>query len=270
MQRKGLVVTLTFVILMAGSGWADTLELKDGTLVEGTYVGGTQNSLRFQVGDQVQTYAKGDILALTFTGVPAAPAAGAAAASATAKPPATPPAQPAPQAGATQPVPTAPAAIVVPAGTRLVVRMRDTLDSRRHKAGHMFTTALEMDLVINGKTVAKKGNLVYGKLVKAKKAGRLRGKSQMSVQMTDLMINNKPHRIMTTELTAATENTAKGTAKTVGAGAAVGGIAGGSKKAKRGAAIGLGVAFIGGGKQVQIPKGQLLQFDLTQPLKWAP
>ena len=173
MQRNGLVVTLTVVILMAGSGWADTLELKDGTLVEGTYLGGTQNSLRFQVGDQVQTYAKGDVLALTFTGAPAAPTAGAAAAGAAAKPPATPPAQPAPQAGAAKPASDAPAVIVVPAGTRLVVRMRDTLDSRRHKAGHMFTTALEMDLVIDKRVVAKKGSLVYGKLVQAKKSGRL-------------------------------------------------------------------------------------------------
>src|SRR5262249_44097211 len=72
---------------LAGAAAADTLELKDGRVLQGKYVGGTQAVLRFEVDGQVQTFPTNDIVALTFTRsssqpqhmtTPAAPAAPAA------------------------------------------------------------------------------------------------------------------------------------------------------------------------------------------------
>src|SRR4030095_13137333 len=55
------------VLVFAGVGIADTLELKDGRVLQGKYLGGTQAVLRFQVNREVQTFPTNDIVALTFT-----------------------------------------------------------------------------------------------------------------------------------------------------------------------------------------------------------
>src|SRR6266699_5072293 len=46
---------------------ADTLELKDGKVLKGKYLGGTQAVLRFELNGEVQTFNTSDIVALTFT-----------------------------------------------------------------------------------------------------------------------------------------------------------------------------------------------------------
>src|SRR5882762_6567244 len=47
---------------------ADTLELKDGRVLKGKYLGGTQAVLRFEINGEVQTFNTTDAVALTFTG----------------------------------------------------------------------------------------------------------------------------------------------------------------------------------------------------------
>jgi hypothetical protein len=59
--------------------------------------------------------------------------------------------------------------VTVPAGTHLMVRMTDTVNSRAHGEGHKFTAKLEGDLVVNGTVVAPRGSKVYGQLSKVKK-----------------------------------------------------------------------------------------------------
>src|SRR5882757_36698 len=54
-------------LLLAGIGFADTLELKDGRVLQGRYLGGTQAIVRFEVNGDVQTFPTHDIVALTFT-----------------------------------------------------------------------------------------------------------------------------------------------------------------------------------------------------------
>src|SRR5215467_11087568 len=63
---RGLL-TASAVLVLAGIGFADTLELKDGRVLQGKYLGGTQAVLRFQVNGDVQTFPTNDIVALTFT-----------------------------------------------------------------------------------------------------------------------------------------------------------------------------------------------------------
>jgi len=63
--RALLAVAVTLVL--AGLGLADTLELKDGRVLQGKYLGGTQAVLRFEMNGEVQTFPTHDIVALTFT-----------------------------------------------------------------------------------------------------------------------------------------------------------------------------------------------------------
>ena len=54
-------------LLFAGAAMADTLELKDGRLLTGRFLGGTQALMRFSVNGEVQTFNVTEIVALTFT-----------------------------------------------------------------------------------------------------------------------------------------------------------------------------------------------------------
>src|SRR6202140_5696464 len=55
-------------LFFVGVATADTLELKDGRVLRGKYLGGTQAVLRFELNGEVQTFNTADIVALTFTG----------------------------------------------------------------------------------------------------------------------------------------------------------------------------------------------------------
>ena len=55
-------------LFFVGAASADTLELKDGRILKGKYLGGTQAVLRFELNGEVQTFSTTEIVALTFTG----------------------------------------------------------------------------------------------------------------------------------------------------------------------------------------------------------
>src|SRR4029077_17675930 len=61
------LIAASAALLFAGIAFADTLELKDGRVLQGRYLGGTQAILRFEVNGDVQTFPTHDIVALTFT-----------------------------------------------------------------------------------------------------------------------------------------------------------------------------------------------------------
>src|SRR5208283_1162959 len=52
--------------LAASIAWADSLALKNGSLIEGKFLGGTGSEITLQVGSSVQTYNLADIVALKF------------------------------------------------------------------------------------------------------------------------------------------------------------------------------------------------------------
>ncbi|MHC4958201.1 MAG: hypothetical protein ACYTGN_07480 [Planctomycetota bacterium] len=227
-------------LLLGAAAFGDTLEMKDGRLLSGTYMGGTQNTIRFNAKGKTVTLSVQDIVALTLEreGGGGAP----------------PPAQPAPAATG---------AVTVPAGTPLIIRTKDLVDSKKHKSGHKFTGVLEFDLVVNKQLVAKKGALVYGVLTEVKKGGRLRKKAELHLSLTTIAINNQPVKLETGGFGIKGEN--QGTGKKVAAGAAVGQLArGNSKGTRRGAAVGLTAAMLSS-KQIKVPPGTLMEFQLKAP-----
>lgn len=270
--RKYLLTAMG-VILLSATAWADTLELRDGRLIQGKYLGGTQETLRFQVQDKIEIYRVGDVIALTFgaTSVGASSSAPQPAAQVA------PPVKPAAVAAAPTSAPaTAPAtnSVTVPAGTRLRVRMIDGVDSERNRVGDRFAATLDEDLVADGALVARKGTDVYGRLAEAKEAGHLAGKSELKLELTDILINGVASPIVTGDYQATGDSRTGDTAKKVGGGAAlgaiIGAIAGGGKGAAIGAGVGAGagttVQVLTHGDQVRVPSETLLEFRLEQPL----
>jgi hypothetical protein len=164
--------------------------------------------------------------------------------------------------------------ITVPAGTRILIRMIDSIDTTKQKAGFRFTASLETNLQAEDVVVAPRGTTVYGKLISAESAGRMKGSSELTLELTDIMINNTAYPLLTStyEIKGKGEggNTAKKVVGGAGLGALIGGIAGGGKGAGIGALIGVAggtaIAASKKGEQLSIPSESLLEFRLEQPV----
>jgi hypothetical protein len=291
--RVRTIAAFALGLFFAGAAAADTLELKDGRILHGRYLGGTQAVLRFEIRGEVQTFNVSDAVALTFTGnsgATNAPASGppAAASHSNESSPAAPVAPqqpivsqdvPPPAARPTSLAPRAqdPAAqygeITIPAGEPLLVRMIDGVDSSKNQVGDIFHGSLETDLYINQTLVARKGTDVYGRLAEAKEAGHFSGSAELQLELIRIVIDGRDYPLVSSDYDLKGQGRGSDTAKKVGGGAVVGAIigaiAGGGKGAAIGAgagsAVGAGVQVFTRGKQVKVPSETLLEFRLQQP-----
>ncbi len=252
MNRKSLFISaIAFPAIMLVAQ-ADVLELKNGKVLTGKYVGGTAGTIRFETGQGVQVIETSQALAVTFT------AAGSAAAPA-------PTAAPAGGAGTAAAAAPAATSVSVPAGTTLVVRMMDGASSNDSK-GKRFTTTLESDLVINGQMVAKSGTRVYGRVQNATRAGRYAGQSSLDLRLTELTAGGSFVAIVTGPYVQAGAKSLRKTARGAAAGAAIGAIADDDDGAAKGAAIGAVASGVKKGQPVVVSPGTLLEFQLQQPV----
>ena len=163
--------------------------------------------------------------------------------------------------------------VTVPAGTRILIRTANSIDSSKQKAGYRFTASLETNLQANNMVVAPRGATVYGRLASASSAGRMSGSSNLGLELTDIVVNGTSYPLLTStyEIKGSGEGskTAKKAVGGAGLGALIGGIAGGGKGAGIGALAGAGagtaVAATKKGEQLSIPSESLLEFRLAQP-----
>jgi hypothetical protein len=261
---------------MAVSASADTLQMKDGRVIQGRFFGGTQASVQFETNGKIQLYAVEDIISVTFT-APQASSAPPAESVAPSAPPAEAAPPPAPMASQA-PYSSARAGananlITVPAGADLMVRMIDSVDSDKNHVGDRFRASLEQDFVVDGAVVAPKSTDVYGRLSEAKEAGHIQGKSELKLELTEILIRNRLQPIMTGDYEVSGSSRGSDTAKKVGigavAGTVIGAIAGGGKGAAIGAGVGAGagaaVQVMTKGEQVHVPSETLLDFRIAQP-----
>jgi hypothetical protein len=236
----------------ADSSGGDSLDLRSGKNYKGDFAGGSSSNVRFSSGGTMYTFSVATVEAIFFA------ADGSAA-------PAAPAAAPAAPVAAAAPAPAA--RPVVPAGSRVMVRTSQAINSRNQQAGYRFTVRLESDLVADGVVVAPRGANAYGVLTQAKQSGRLAGRSQMTLTLTDIMVNNQMLPVMTSDVQAVTDNTAGNTAKKTLGAAAIGALISGKSGAKTGAAVGAGASILTKGESINIPAGTLLEFRLGAPFQ---
>src|SRR5438270_2658431 len=249
-------------LFMVAAATADTLELKDGRVLKGKYLGGTQAVMRFEINGEVQTFNTTDLVALTFTGSSGRAVPAAAMPSA-------------PAANMASPDPGG--AMTIPAGQSLLVRMIDGVDSSKNHVGDVFHASLETDLTIGNTVVARKGADVYGRLAEAKGAGHMSGSSELQLELSRIVIDGKDYPVVSSDYSLKGKGRGSDTAKKVGggavAGAIIGAIAGGGKGAAIGAGVGsaagAGVQVLTKGQQVKVPSETLLEFRLQQPVTVA-
>ena len=166
-----------------------------------------------------------------------------------------------------------PRRVTIPAGTRILVRTNDSIDSSNSRVGFRFTGTLETNLQLDNLTVAPRGTPVHGQLVNAASAGRMSGGANLTLELTDIIINGTANPILTNAFEIRSQGQGGSTARRIvggaGLGALVGGVAGGGRGAAIGAAAGGGAgtarAAATGGQQIAIPRESLLEFRLAQP-----
>jgi hypothetical protein len=270
MKVKVSCALLLLVCLTVSVGSADTLELKNGSVIKGRFLSGSETEITFQVGSSKQTYNVDDIVSLKFD-----------------------------SERAKRDIPRPPeqssfsdrddrssrneravenaslrerSAVTIPSGTQISVRTIDGIDSTKNHVGDRFQASLEESIFVDGNEVVPKGTDVYGQLTESKTTGTFTGKSQLSLELTGILINGQTVPISTGEYEVSGKSRGASTAKRTVGGAAIGtiigAIAGGGKGAAIGAGVGAGAGagseIITKGDQVKVPSETLLDFALQQ------
>ncbi len=68
------LIHLAIALVLATAGFADTVTLRSGRVIHGTYLGGTARQLRVDTGDRVETLDVGDVVRIEFGDFAPAPA----------------------------------------------------------------------------------------------------------------------------------------------------------------------------------------------------
>jgi len=163
--------------------------------------------------------------------------------------------------------------VTIPAGALVRMRINQTLDSSRTKAGERFDGIVINDVVAGGAVAIPRGAAVQGVVVDAKKSGALAGRGELSLQLTQVMLGGKNYPIVSDvwahngadKTVQSVNNTVVGGAFGALIGAAAGGGAGAAIGAGVGGALGLGSSAASRAGQVFVPSEGLLTFHLTQP-----
>jgi len=157
--------------LAAAAAAADTLELRDGRVLQGTYKGGSADQVHFEIDGVLRGVPVTDVLAVGFLGRKAGDPPPAAAA----------------------PAPAAPKLARVAAGTRLRVRLSDTLDTHVNTPGDIFHGELEMELQAAGATIVAQSSAVSGRIAEIHD-GPAGG---ISLELTSLQVGEASQPIVT-------------------------------------------------------------------------
>jgi BON domain len=172
------------------------------------------------------------------------------------------------------PPPPQPIAVTVPSGTIVSVRTIDAIDSKTNHTGQRFRASLDSPIVVGNNVVIPKGLNVNLKLVNASSAGKIQGRSELTVSLESFYYQGKSYQVATTDVQEQGASRGKRSAAVIGGGAVlgaiIGGIAGGGKGAAIGAAAGGGtgaaVQVLTKGQQVKIPAETRLDFTLHDPV----
>ena len=286
-------------LLSATLGFADTITLKSGRVINGTYLGGTARTVRVDDGVNVRTVDVSDILRIEFGGDPGEgqarnadrnsdrPSNGpslrrADSSSSTDSDSDRPVLRRSPENvmrptdSAPPPPPAMMASGTLPAGTNLVIRMIEGVDSETNRVGQTFRASMDQPVMVDGQTVIPRGADAVVKLVDSRDSGRLAGRTDLTLSLQSVSINGRFVDINTQSINRESASQGEKTAKVAGGTAAVGAIIGAIAGGGKGAAIGAGAGAAAGagsqvglgGQRVRIPSETRLTFVLDNPTRF--
>ncbi len=165
--------------------------------------------------------------------------------------------------------------LTLPAGTWISVRTDQVLSSDHNLPGDTFTATLAQPLVANGLVVARRGQILSGRVAEAVKAGRVKGTSRLALELADVTLADGENLPIHTQLMQYSGGTSQGRdaaaiGTATGVGAAVGAAADGGVGAGIGAGAGAAASTIGvlltRGRPTEVYPESLLTFRTTEPI----
>jgi hypothetical protein len=269
--RAGSLICIAASILNA-----DTLILRNGASVQGTYVGGTARQVRMDQNGDIRSYDLSQVQSLIFS--ESEPQA------------VVPPPQPPPPAYSTQRPPREAtndrdrddrnrnlpvAGVTIPIDTTVTIRMIDSVNSETARLGETFRASLDEPIYVNGQEVIPRGADILTKLVADQQSGKIQGRTVLTLALSTITVNGRPLDVTSTDVSQESSSRGARSAKVVGGtaalGAIIGAIAGGGKGAAigagSGAAVGTGAEVLTAGQKVKIPSETRLTFRLQNPVQ---
>jgi hypothetical protein len=266
-KEIGMRTFFVYLILATAiAGFADSLYLKDGRIVGGTYLGGTARQVRMDLGDRVGSYDIADVARIEFqSAAAAAPAPSPKEREETRERPRLVRADP--DSNAAQPASAS--SLTIPSGTVLKVRMIDGVDSETSQLGQTFQASLDDPIVVDGQTVVPRGADIVAKLVEDKQSGKISGRTELTLDLVSMRVTGKMIDLTTQEVTTSSGSRGAKSAKVIGGAAAVGAVLGGILGGGRGAAIGATSGAGAGGAVQVLTKGQRVKIPAETRLSFT-
>ncbi len=264
-----IMISFVCLALAAIPAAADTLHLKDGSRVDGTFLGGDSRQVKFlRSNGSVKNYSVSDVAELTFGDTPAA-ARNESIAAPRPAPRSNRAAAPARRGGTARR-----SSVTIPQGTVVTVRLIDSIDADVTGVGERFRASIEEAVIVDGREVITTSDDAFVEVARVEQAGRVRGRDEISLELAAVKVNDREYELDTNYAELASKSQTKRTAKSAGGGAAlgaiIGAIAGGGKGAAIGAGIGAGAGTVYSatrGQKLQIPSETLLTFSLRAAVR---
>jgi hypothetical protein len=149
----------------------------------------------------------------------------------------------------------------VPAGTSLTVVMADEVSTKTSKEGDIFHAALAEPWIVDGRVVAERGDKTVGRVEEVVSPGRVKGRAQLKLVLTELSTGDHRYKIKTEPFVAIAVDNKERDAAIIAGGAGVGAAIGAITGGKKGAAIGAIVGGGGGTATVLATPGQSMKIE---------
>lgn len=199
-------------------------------------------------------------------------------------------------APAPAPAPDKPEDYLVEAGTRVLLRLTNSVNTKHTSPGDRIYLETAVPVFASGRLVIPRGSYVTGTVTETQRAGRVKGRSSLNVRFDSLTLPNGVTRDLKALPSAADargnldrkegkiegEGNKGGDARTVGgttaAGAGIGGLAGAASGhagmgagigAAAGAAAGLAHVLGSRGPDVVLPAGTTMELMLDRDLRFS-
>jgi hypothetical protein len=136
--------------------------------------------------------------------------------------------------------------ITLRSGTRIHIRLAQSLDTRRDKPGTPFVAHVSSAVVRDGEVIVPRGAVCHGHVVESRPSGRLKGRAVMRLALDSMELNGRPYSIVTSDPGFAGKGHKKRNAALIGGGAATGAGIGAIAGGPVGAAVGAGAGAVAG------------------------
>jgi hypothetical protein len=228
---------------------ADSLMLVNGSVIKGSLIGADNRLVRFAAGDQVKTYSLTEVESIHFGDQPMTTAA-------------------------VRPNSLNTAALEIHAGTPITVRLIDPVNSEVDQLGQTYRASLDQPLLIGGRVAVARGADATLVLTSAQHAGHFAGRTVMTLELTELVVNDRVVQIATTNASVSSAARGGRSAGVIGGatalGAVVGGLAGGGRGAAIGSVSGVGAGTLAAttlaGTKVKLPAETRITFSLREAI----